>query len=252
MMEIVYFYDNFFCFTKNFFPLPLTLWGFFSKDFYPNPRRSFQVIFICTFTKKACKFTVQKDSKNVLSYQRNRTPPAKHLCQTPFFRFRLRASLVTESFLLKLKTITTCFELCFSQLPERQRLWTSLFLQMLQVAIKIRIHYMLFCGYIFTFKNFIELFLAESLFNINEDYNPQPRTLLSFITDNFMRVFRNRCTENFAKLSAKRIWWSSILIELDEYGLQPTTGLHYRYILERMFENFENLTKIFAELSFFL
>ena len=43
------------------------------------------------------------------SYQRNRTPQAKHLGQTPFFRFPLRASLVIESFLQKLKTLM-CFE----------------------------------------------------------------------------------------------------------------------------------------------
>ena len=47
------------------------------------------------------------------SWQRNRTPSAKRLSQTLFFRFWLRASLVIESFLLKLKTITSCFEHVF-------------------------------------------------------------------------------------------------------------------------------------------
>ena len=35
--------------------------------------------------------------------------------------------------------------------------------------------------------------------------------------------------ENYQK---ERMYWSSHLIQLHEYSLQPTTGLHYRYILE--------------------
>ena len=56
-------------------------------------------------------FATQKFSK-IFSWssQNNRTPVVKQLSQTPFFRFRLRANPVIESFLLKLKTITTCFE----------------------------------------------------------------------------------------------------------------------------------------------
>ena len=46
-----------------------------------------------------------------------------------------------------------------------------------------------------------------------------------------MRVFWNSCTETFTKLSEKNMWWSSLLLELQEYSLQPTTGKHYRYIL---------------------
>ena len=66
---------------------------------------------ICSFTWKVCKFAIKRGSKNFSwSSQKNRTPSAKHLSQTPFFRFRLRASPVIESFLLKLKTITTCLE----------------------------------------------------------------------------------------------------------------------------------------------
>ena len=66
---------------------------------------------ICSFTKKVCKSAIKRDSKFFSwSSQKNRTPSAKHLSQTPFFRFRLRASPVIESFLLKLKTITTCLE----------------------------------------------------------------------------------------------------------------------------------------------
>ena len=42
--------------------------------------------------------------------KQNRKPSAKRLSETPLFRLRLRASLLKESFLLKLKTITACFE----------------------------------------------------------------------------------------------------------------------------------------------
>ena len=68
-----------------------------------------------SFTEKACKYAIKRDSK-IFSWnsQKNRTPSAKHLGQTPFFRFGLRASPVIESFILKLKTITTCFEQIFS------------------------------------------------------------------------------------------------------------------------------------------
>ena len=71
------------------------------------------------------------------SYQRNRTPSAKHQSQTRFFRLRLRASLVMESFLLKLKSITTYFERdIFHNNLKEKRLWTSPFLQILHVATK--------------------------------------------------------------------------------------------------------------------
>ena len=74
----------------------------------------------------------------------------------------------------------------------------------------------------------------ESFFNIKQDYGLQSRTLLNSITDDLMRVFWNSCIENFGKLSEKNMWWSSLLIELHEYSLQPTTGLHYRYILRML------------------
>ena len=41
----------------------------------------------------------------------NRVPVAKRFWQTPFFRHQLRALLVMGSFLPKLKTMTTSFEL---------------------------------------------------------------------------------------------------------------------------------------------
>ena len=87
-----------------------------------------------------------------------------------------------ETFLLKLKTITRCLE--HDAKPEGQRLWASLFLQILQAATKIGIHQSLLVGDNFTSKRFRELSLVESFFNIKQDYCVQTRTLLKP-----MRVF---------------------------------------------------------------
>ena len=76
--------------------------------------------------------------------------------------------------------------------------------------------------------------MVKSLFNITQGYSLQPITLLNSFTDDFIRVFSKSCTKNFGKLSEKRMWWSSLLIELREYSLQPTTEMHYRYILEEL------------------
>ena len=120
----------------------------------------------------------------------------------------------------------------FSQQPEEQRLWTSLFLQILQIATKIGVHYRLFCGDNFTSKNFKKLSLVESVFNIRQEYSLQTTTLLNYVTDDFMRAFWNSCAETFGKLSENDMQWSSLSTQLHEYSLQPTTGLHYRHILE--------------------
>ena len=40
-----------------------------------------------------------------------------------------------------------------------------------------------------------------------------------------MRVFRNSCTKNFEKYPEKHMYWSSFLIQLYEYSLQPTAKL---------------------------
>ena len=75
--------------------------GYDSRDTPPPP----------SFTKKACKFVIKKIlQKFSWSCQKIRAPSAKGLSQTLYFRFWLRASLVIESFLLKLKIITPCFE----------------------------------------------------------------------------------------------------------------------------------------------
>ena len=97
-------------------------------------------------------------------------------------------------------------------------------LQILQFATKIRIHHRFFCGDNFTSKNFRELYLVELLFNIKQGYSLQPKTLLSSITYDFMRVFWKSSTENFEKLS-KKTYVAEYVIELHEYSLQPTTGL---------------------------
>ena len=119
---------------------------------------------MCSFTKKACKFAIKRNAKIFCwSSQKNRWPSAKYLSQTPFFRFRLRASPVVESFLLKLKTTTTCFEHDIFHNNLKDNIKTNLFLQILQVATKIGIYHRLFCGDNFTSKNFNKLSLVESL-----------------------------------------------------------------------------------------
>ena len=61
----------------------------------------------------------------------------------------------------------------------------------------------------------------------------QSRTLLKSITGDLMRVFRNNWTENCGKLSEKNMQWSSLLLQLHEYSLQPN-GLHYRCTLRML------------------
>ena len=110
----------FYIFMRTFFvnyekvPSPHNLAVFF-EIFLPQHMVIFLTDFhqsiMGSFTKKVCKFA-EKNTRKIFSwrYRRNRTLSAKRLNQTPFFRFHIRASLVIESFLLKLKTITSCFE----------------------------------------------------------------------------------------------------------------------------------------------
>ena len=74
---------------------------------------------------------------------------------------------------------------------------------MLQVATKIGIHHRLFCGDISTSKSFKKLSLVESLFNTRQDYSLQPRTLLSSVTDDLMKLFWNSCTKKLWKIARK-------------------------------------------------
>ena len=186
-MEIVYFYENFLSFTKKFLP-PSFLIG------------------LHYLLKKPGNLLLKEPQKNFLKF--SRTPSAKRLTQTQFFRFWL-----------------------WFLDNEGQRLWESLFLQILQVATKIGIYQIFFSGNNFTSKNFKELSLVESFFNIKQDYGAESKTLLNSITNDLMRVFCNSCNENFGKLSEKNMWCGSLLSELHEYSLQPTTGLHYKYFL---------------------
>ena len=68
-------------------------------------------------------------------------PSAKHLSQNLFFRFRLRAILVMKSFLLKLKTMTACFEHGISHNDTNGNVHGNILsLKILQIATKIEIH----------------------------------------------------------------------------------------------------------------
>ena len=61
----------------------------------------------------------------------------------------------------------------------------------LQVATKIGIHHRFYSRNNFTAKNFKELSLVKSFFNIKQDYRigVQSRIILNSIRDDLMRVF---------------------------------------------------------------
>ena len=121
----------------------------------------------------------------------------------------------------------------FSQQPEGQRLWTSLYFQMLQVATNIGIHHRPFCGDNFNSKNFEKLSLVESLFNITQDYSLHPRTLINPVTDDSIKCL-NSSAENFGKYqrnvcSGVPFYYSCTNTV---YSLPADRRLHYRYILK--------------------
>ena len=70
-------------------------------------KATFREILPPSFTKKACKFIIKRDSKNFLKV-------AKGMANSKTFQpnsvFQILATLMIESFLLKLKTRTPCFE----------------------------------------------------------------------------------------------------------------------------------------------
>ena len=104
------------------------------------------------------------------SYQRNRKPSAKRLRQTPFYRSRLRASLVIESFLLKLKTITTCFEQDIFHNNLKDNVYGQIYYQKYsQLVPKYEFITDFFVGIISSTKNFNKLLLVESFFNITQE-----------------------------------------------------------------------------------
>ena len=179
---------------KDFFPLPLVPVSFVSECFYHNLcwyfnwyslvnmqlyQKSLQ---ICYMKKKDSKyfFEVTKEAERLHQ---------NALVKTPFYRF--------ENWRPQNCVLWIWY---FSQQSEEQLLWTSLFLQILQVATKIEIHHILFCRDNLNSKNFKELSLMESLLKIKQDYSLQARTLLNSITDDFMKWLWNSCIGNFARL----------------------------------------------------
>ena len=111
------------------------------------------------------------------------------------------------------------------QYPEGQRPWTSLLLEVLEVATRIRIHRRCFLG-----DNPLGTISSPKasrncLWWIR--ISQQPKTLLYSITDAFTRafwgLFWNSCPKNFGKYTAKRMWLSFLWIKLHDYSLQPTT-----------------------------
>ena len=104
-MNIAYFYDKFFHFIKKFLPL-LTLLGLFRRNFTSNPIDVFNW-YLLVNNMQFCKRLQICDKKRLKrkncswSFQRNRTPLAKRLSNTPFFIFRIRANILIESFSTK-------------------------------------------------------------------------------------------------------------------------------------------------------
>ena len=94
---------NLFLFYKNVLSC-LHPVAFFSQYFYFNPPDVLTHLYklvICSFTKRGYKIVTKRDSsaKEFLEVkQRKRTLSAKRLRQTPFFRSRLRPSLVIVFF----------------------------------------------------------------------------------------------------------------------------------------------------------
>ena len=60
---------------------------------------------------------------------------------------------------------------------------------------------------------------------IAQDYSLQSRTLLNFVTNDFLKTYRNSSTKNFEKYPEKGMQLSFLLTQLHEYSLQPTIGL---------------------------
>ena len=91
----------------------------------------------------------------------------------------------------QLNSINTCFKHIF-RYDLKDNVYGQvygLFLEILQVATRIRIHRRLFVGMISS-PNISRNFLWWSHFLIKtQDYSLQPRTILNSITDNFMKVF---------------------------------------------------------------
>ena len=136
---------------------------------------------------------------------------AKHPSQSPFFRFRLGASPVIV-FLTKLKTITACLEHDIFHNNLKDNIMDKPILTNIAGCYQNRnlLQIFSFSWMQLHLKKFHQIVLDVVTFNIRQDYSLQTRTLLNFITDDFMRVFWNKCADIFVKLSEKRMWWSSL------------------------------------------
>ena len=107
----------------------------------------------------------------------------------------------------------------FFTITWRVTLWSSRFLQILQVATKIGIDHRLFCG---------------------DNLPPKvstncPWTLLNSVTDDFMRVFWKSCAKIFVKLSEQRMRWRSLKSWTNKvYSLLPNCTIDtFRKCLKR-------------------
>ena len=133
-MKIVYFYENFFFFTKKF--LPILILQVFLEIFLPQPTAMFLIDLhqpICSFANKACELAIKRDLKIFLEIikgiERLQQNALVKLC------FSQRKSN-NRVFFTKIKDHNFVFEYyIFLNNLEGQR-FTSLFSQILQVATK--------------------------------------------------------------------------------------------------------------------
>ena len=120
----------------------------------------FREILFPSFTKKARKFAAKRDSKIFLEVAKG----IEHFQQNALVKLGFSDSDSgqvqgnSRVFLTEIEDhITPCFEHIFHKNLKDKRLWTSLFLQILQVATEIGIYHRFFSGDKFTSKNLKEL-----------------------------------------------------------------------------------------------
>ena len=128
-------------------------------------------------------------------------------------------------FLLKLKTITTCFEHGSFHNNLKDNVYGQVYsykccrlLPIQESAIEF------FVGIISPPKILRNCPWQSHSFNITQDISLHPRTLLNPVTDDSMKVFKY-LRQKLQEISEKRMQQSSLLIQLHEYSPQPTTGL---------------------------
>lgn len=154
MMNIAYFYVNFFRYYKRF--LPSWPCRHFLKYFYPISSNT--QIFIsswynyankinCNFTKKACNFIIKRLKHNKCSWSLKKTERIKQntIDRTCFLNNHLE-QVNWVPFSLKLMTITRVMNMKLFIIPEEQQLWPSPFLEIIYIATTIGAHQRLPCG----------------------------------------------------------------------------------------------------------